>query len=191
MKKILLFLIAISCVFGINLQDIKPKMQSDLDEAMAIVSKKTSVDQKSKELFKVFDKYFDYKLMAKLSLGAPYKSLKKDEQAKFESAFEKVLKKSFVDKLAVYTDEKIKIIGDKQPNDSRYSLNTQINDSKGNKYDIIFKFYKKSSSDYYVYDVDLMGVSLIQTYKAQFSDLDSKADINTILNRLQASQTSK
>ena len=71
------------------------------------------------------------------------------------------------------------------------SLNTQINDSKGNKYDIIFKFYKKSSSDYYVYDVDLMGVSLIQTYKAQFSDLDSKADINTILNRLQASQTSK
>ena len=191
MKKILFFMVLVSCVFGINLQQIKPKMQGDLDTAMAIISKQTSVDQKSKELFKVFDGYFDYKLMARLSLGAPYKALKKDEQAKFESAFEKVLKKSFVDKLSAYTDEKMTIIGDSKPNDSRYFLNTQINDSKGNKYDIIFKFYKKSNDDYYIYDADLMGVSLVQTYKAQFSDLSSNADLKTILNRLQASQNTK
>ena len=53
MKKILFFMVLVSCVFGINLQQIKPKMQGDLDTAMAIISKQTSVDQKSKELFKV------------------------------------------------------------------------------------------------------------------------------------------
>ena len=37
-----------------------------------------------------------------------------------------------------------------------------------------------------MYDVDILGVSLIQTYKAQFEDLGLRADFNTILSRLNA-----
>lgn len=63
---------------------------------------------------------------------------------------------------------------------------TQITNQNGEAYKLSFKFHRNGQNDYLVYDVDILGVSLIQTYKAQFEDLGLRADFNTILSRLNA-----
>ncbi|MBF7043723.1 ABC transporter substrate-binding protein, partial [Campylobacter volucris] len=48
---------------------------------------------------------------------------------------------------------------------------------------VIFKFYNKNG-DWQIYDVDIFGVSIIQTYRSQFKDVLQNADFATLLSKL-------
>ena len=50
---------------------------------------------------------------------------------------------------------------------------------------ICLKFHKKSENEYLLYDIDILGVSIIQTYRAQFEDLKN-AGFDEILARINA-----
>lgn len=185
MKKIIfIFIISVSFCFALNVNQIDQTMKTDLDKTLSILKDKSlDNDKKSQKLFEMFDSYFDYKLMAKLALSKHYNSLNDDEKARFSEAFERRLKKSFTDKLVFYTDQNIEITGSQRPNPNRYFLDTQIlND--GTIYKIIFKFYKANADDFLIYDVDILGVSIIQTYRSQFNDLSGNLSFEQILKRL-------
>ena len=95
---------------------------------------------------------------------------------------------SFTSKLGLYKDEEIKVTTlDKVK--ERMFLNSQMI-INGEVKNIIFKFYDKKG-DWLIYDVDILGVSIIQTYRSQFADLLDKADFNTLLDTLKATKFEK
>ncbi|WP_291953133.1 ABC transporter substrate-binding protein, partial [Campylobacter sp.] len=48
---------------------------------------------------------------------------------------------------------------------------------------VVFKFYNKNN-DWKIYDVDIFGISIIQTYRSQFKDILTNADFDTLLDKL-------
>lgn len=185
MRKIFLFLLFSAYIYAMPLAQIKPNLEVDLKSAMSVLATSKSVEQKSNELFKIFDKYFDYETMARLALGGAYKNLNEAQIKEFNQVFEKRLKFSFSEKLSLYTNQKVSITGDLRPNDKRYFINSQIKNDGGEIFELVFKFHKKSNDDFLLYDVDILGVSIIQTYRAQFDDLKN-ASFDEILARLNA-----
>ena len=189
MKKIFVFALAFILgmqAYALELEQIKPQVGKDLNAALEILARNLSIEQKSNELFTLFDEYFDYEIMSALALGKIYKNLNNAQKAQFQAKFKERLKFSLSEKLSLYTNEKISITGDEKPNEKRYFLHTQITNPNGEAYKLSFKFHRKSANNYFVYDVDILGVSLIQTYRAQFEDLGARADFNAILSRLNA-----
>lgn len=169
---------------ALELDAIKPKLNIDLTKAVGILATQKSLKQKESELFSIFDVYFDYPLMARLALGEAYKGLNDEQKKSFESAFVARLKFSFSEKLGLYTNQSIEITNDESPNPKRYFIHAQIK-GESEVYKLIFKFHKKSENDYLLYDVDILGVSIIQTYRAQFEDLKN-AGFDEILARINA-----
>ncbi|WP_086247276.1 MlaC/ttg2D family ABC transporter substrate-binding protein [Campylobacter vicugnae] len=187
MKKvfILLFLIC-SISFGIELKSIDDTLKSDFKKALNIMAdSKISKEQKPLELFKLFDAYFDYSLMARLSLSKLYKTLNKAEQDEFIELFVANLKTSFTQKLGYYSDQEIEFVKGELTNKNRYNVHAIIK-NKSENYSLIFKFHPANGSDYLIYDVDILGVSIIQSYRSQFSDLSQSAGFNEITKRLQS-----
>lgn len=45
--------------------------------------------------------------------------------------------------------------------------------NEADKYNIVFKFHRASGDNFVIYDVDILGVSIIDTYRSQFEDLRS------------------
>lgn len=185
MKKLCLIFCLFGALFAMPKEQIKPQLNDDLKSAMSVLKEQKSVEEKSNALFVIFDKYFDYELMAKLSLGGIYKGLNENEQKEFIDIFTKRLKFSFSEKLSLYTNQQVSIVGVEEPNPKRYFVNSEIKNSSGEVFKFVFKFHQKSANDYYIYDVDILGVSVVATYRAQFEDLKN-ADFNEILNRLNA-----
>ena len=73
-----------------------------------------------------------------------------------------------------------------QPN--RYHLKTSIIiDGKVNY--IIFKFYPKEQENWKIYDADVLGISIIQTYRSQFADILKRYDFTTLMQKLQSEIT--
>ena len=181
-----------SCAFGLEFSAIDSTMEQNIQKTLALLQKNThnapiseaKAQEIAKEVFLIFDSILDYQLMAQLSLSKEYKTLSETQKKEYNQAFEQNLKRSFTDKLRLYKDEEMQVVGGEQTKNNRYNLKTSmVLDGKLNY--IIFKFYD-SKGDWRIYDVDILGISVVQTYRSQFNDILTNADFQTLLAKLQS-----
>lgn len=188
MKKILLSLF-ILCTYlfsAVAENEIKSTMQAKMNEAINIV-KQHKDRQGANEIYALFDPIFDYALMAKLALGfANFNSLSSLQQQIFVKEFELKLKDSFASKLNLYTDEKIQIL---DPIDvkNKKVLKTKII-SKDQTYDIDYKFYNSKQKGWLIYDVSILHVSIIQSYKNQLSHILNNKSFDELIKILKSTK---
>ncbi len=171
MYKILFSLLLVLNFTYANFQkdNIEAKMGNTIDKVLMILKDSNlAKEKKAEEIINLMDPIFDYELMSRLSLGKQWSLLSQDKKDNFIKIFTEKLKNSYVEKLDLYTDELVEILGKEQPKANRIILKTQLV-GKEEKYQINYKFYEKSENSWLIYDVDLLGVSIIQTYRKQFS----------------------
>lgn len=166
---IALFISTTSLFAVIEKESIAPVMKQKIDSVTAMLQDKTMTKEAIKpQIFELFDPVFDYDLMAKLSLGPTHwKALSKTQQDEFTSLFELKLKSSYADKLDLYTDEVV-AIKEVKPVKSHIFLMTELIGKETN-YQIDYKFYDAKEKGWLIYDVDILGVSIIKTYRSQFT----------------------
>ena len=196
LKKVFTILLVITATFSygnaLKQNEIKEQMTKKIDNVLLVLEKKNlTIPQKGEEIVKIIDEVFDYELMARISLGKEtWNSISSEKQKKFTKVFESKLKKSYIEKLELYNDQKVEIIGLKPHNNTRLQLETQLVGKEGN-YQINYNFYNKAkdSEQWLIYDVDLVGVSIIQTYRQQFAGLLKEKSFDEMLVLLEKSNT--
>ena len=185
--KILLALVLITTsAFSLEKDSIKEDMTSKMNKVVSILdNKELSLETKNVEIIKVMDEVFDYNLMSKIALGKNLRQLKDMAQFnEFSQAFENSLKKSYSDKLHLYDNQKLEITDLVPYKNGRLQLQTKIVGEK-ETYDINYNFYEdKKTSQWLIYDVELIGVSILQTYRKQFDGVLANNDINYLISEL-------
>lgn len=183
-KILLLITITITSANALKQDEIQSVMTKKIDTILGILEQKdVTFAQKGQEIIKIIDEVFDYELMARIALGKEtWDSLSEDKQKEFTKIFETKLKNSYIEKLELYNDQKVKIIGLNPHNKTRLQLETELLGKDG-IYKINYNFYNKSkdSEQWLIYDVDLVGVSIIQTYRQQFAGLLKEKSFDEML----------
>ena len=170
--KILIILLTISSSsYALKKEDIKAQMENKIDKVLLVLKDKSlSKEEMKKEVITIVDDTFDFDLMAKIALGKDaWNSIDEAKQKEFSEVFEDKIKKSYSDKLELYNDQKVKILTLETYNNTRLQLKTELIGKEGN-YSINYNFYEKNG-EWFIYDIDLVGVSIIQTYRQQFAGL--------------------
>ncbi len=189
MKKLLILLISMllyaQSSMALQESEISSFMRTNIDLATSILrNSKLAKPERTAQLYAIFDSVFDYTLMARLAIGGKqWESLNHDKQVEFTKLFEMKLKNSYMEKLDLYTDEKIVIKNLEKIKDARIHLTTHLM-RNGEVYEIIYKFYKDANNNWMIYDVDILGVSIIQTYRTQFAEILAKESFDKLLDRL-------
>jgi len=130
----------------------------------------------------IVDPHFDYREMAKLSLGATWGSLSGGQRDEFVRLFSELLEASYSDKIEKYAQRvKIDYTGEiatgnrvevrtlvVRPND-RIPLNYRLLDENGT---------------WKVYDVVIEGVSLVSNYRSQFNRIIHESSYAELVRRL-------
>lgn len=185
MKILLSFLLVATFGFALEFDKIDTTMEKNINQTIHILqTSNKNIESIAKEIFAMFDSIFDYHLMAQLSLSKKYKTLSPSQQKEFDVAFEKNLKRSFTDKLHLYKDETMKVLGGQKTKANRYNLKTSII-LDGKIHYITFKFHELNQ-DWKIYDVDILGISVIQTYRSQFADIISQEGFEKLLQKLES-----
>jgi len=184
-KIILLLMVTIVTTYAVEEENIKPVIDSKIKKVIKILHNK-SLTMKQKEIksIKVMDPIFSYSTMAKISLGKKWKTLSKEERKSFTKAFEHKMKYAYIDKLKLYKNQKIITKEPKKVKKNRILQVTKVVGSN-ETYKIINSFYKeKNTKEWYIYDVKLAGVSIIQTYRKQFSSFLKTKSFQELLKSL-------
>lgn len=171
--------------FAIAENNIEKEMRENINVITKLLKdKKIEKKIKEEQILDIVNKIFDYSLMSRLTLGSQWKNISEKQQNEFSELFTEKLKNSYLDKLNLYTDEDVIIKDIIKEKETRIQLFTQLIGKDG-KYDIIYKFYKsREGSDWMIYDVEIIGVSIMQTYRKQFAGILRTNTFDDLLNKL-------
>ena len=169
--------------------DAEALVKSKLDAVFAVLQK-GDLDQQAKkqEINAIVTPMFDFELMAKLTLGKKHwPGLPREKREKFNELYIEMLKTSYLDKLALYTDEKV-IFEPPAQVKKKVHVPTQLV-SKDRKTSILYKLYKPGD-DWKVYDLEIQGVSIIRSYRSQFSESLKNGTIDDLLLKMERPEKS-
>ena len=161
-------------------------IKSNLDAVFTILQKEDIAPQARKsEVVEIVTPMFDFKLMAKLSLGKKYwQGLSDGQKERFTEQFIKRLRQSYLNKLTAYTDEKI-IYESPVAVKKKVHVPTLLI-SKGKKISMLYKLYS-SNNTWKIYDVESEGVSIIRSYRSQFNEILQNGSFDDLLQKMQKS----
>ena len=149
-------------------------------------SENLSKEEKKVEIFKKLDALIDFNLMAKLCLGKKYwKRLSKEGRVEFTQLLVDKLKQSYLDKLDLYTNEEVEVVEARKTGKNRVEIVTNIV-GIDTKLEMVFKFYNSKNKGWMAYDAVILGVSIVQTYRSQFSGVLKKESLEKLIERLRS-----
>lgn len=196
MKKNWMRLLALGLVF-LSATFSRPALADETAEVQKLVQvkitqviellrdKKMAKPERNKKIIDVVVPIFDFKTMAQLSLGKKYwTEMTPAQQTEFSDLFVKRLQESYLEKLDLYTDEDV-AVDEAVLVKSRIHVRSYLV-SKTDKKEMIYKFYQVDGQ-WKVYDVEILGVSIVQTYRSQFDGLLKSGGIEPLLAKLRIS----
>lgn len=138
--------------------------------------------ERREKLWKEIRPLFDMEEMAKRSLGRYWKDRTPEEREEFVELFTELLKNAYVGKTDTYSGEKIIFLRERQ--DAKYSK-VQTNFITKTAKEIAVDFSLLSNSgEWKIYDVTIEGVSLVNNYRSQFSNVLVKSSYEELVEKM-------
>jgi len=184
-KILLITSFAVTSMFALNKDEIKPVMTEKIDKVLVIIKdKELTNENKGEQIVNIIDDVFDYRRMALIALGKKaWKGATAEQKKRYLSAFETNLKNSYIDKLGLYTDQKVKVVAADsfftKSKKERISLKTELLGAN-EVYKVNYLFYK-SKKGWKIYDVNLDGTSVVTANKKQISGLLKQKPLEDVI----------
>ena len=180
------FILLILCqpIMAADSQAAAEFLKKNQDSVFAVLQQADITSaEKNKKIIEIITPLFDFALMAKLTLGKKvWPGLTKEQKERFTQLFIERLRSSYLDRLTLYTDEKVIYEAPVEVKRKVHIPTSLV--SKDNKISILYKFYK-SKTDWQIYDLEIQGVSIIRSYRAQFSQILQNGSFDDLLKKME------
>jgi len=138
--------------------------------------------EKEKLIREAVDERFDWEEMARRSLAAHWAKRTPEERKEFLPLFSDLLERTYMKKVEDYSGEKVLYEGETKDGD--YAVVKVKIVTKQNK-DILVEYrLKKEGNNWLIYDVSILGVSLVNNYRTQFNSIISQSSYENLVKRL-------
>ena len=191
MRHLNFFLFAIFAVFLLvpmlhagDEEDINLMVKEKVSVIFELLGQKDlDKDERNLKIVEELNEIMYFTAAGALSLGKHWKKISKKQKKEFLKIFKKYINNYIVEKIDLYTNQNIDIGEAKIVKKGRAKLNIGIL-SGGEALQVTFKLRKNKKKAWRVWDVDIEGVSLITTFRSQFSGVLKKNSFDVLLEKL-------
>ncbi|MDQ6957567.1 MAG: ABC transporter substrate-binding protein [Mariprofundaceae bacterium] len=125
--------------------------------------------------------YFDFREMAKRSLGKPWRSMDEAQRADFVNTFRELLERSYGNRLSEYHNQTVEF-GKVKTKGRIAIVNSEVIDAEKTT-PVRYKLVHKKSG-WRVYDIKVEGISMVSTFRSDFRQAVSKNGLDGFLSEL-------
>ncbi len=163
------------------------RIKGTTDKIIAILSDPAlKVPEKAEErktrIREAVDERFDWEEFSRRALARHWKKRTEEEKREFVPLFGKLIERTYLDKVEDYSGEEVLYVGERIK--GKYGLvkaKVMTNDKR--EIDVDYRL-KYKGSDWYVYDVTVVGVSLVKSYRVQFNEIIKQSSYEELVKRL-------
>ena len=136
----------------------------------------------AERLEKIIDPVFDFREMAKRSLGIHWRDLTPGEQQEFVPLFKDFLSSVYLGRIGFYNGEKVRFTGE-TVGKNYAEVDTQVVGKNGDQIPVVYML-KRTDGDWKVYDVIVDNVSIDNNYRSQFDRVISRSSYQELVKRI-------
>ena len=179
-----LFVLTVPFIHAGDVEDINSMVKKKVAVIFDLLGKQDiKKNERNEKIVGELNEIMDFQLAAYLSLGKHWKKISKTQKKEFVETFQQYINNYIVEKIDLYTNQKIDIGDSKIVKKGRAELEIGIL-SGGETLQVNFKLRKNKKKEWRVYDVDIEGVSLITTFRSQFSGVLKNSSFEELLKKL-------
>ena len=163
------------------------RIKETTDKIIAILSDPDlkapdKAEEKRRRLRQVVDERFDWEEFSRRTLGKHWRKRTEEEKREFIPLFGKLVERTYMDKVEDYSGEKVRYKGERVK--GKYGLVKAVVETNDRReIDVDYRL-KHKGSDWYVYDVTVVGVSLVKSYRVQFNEIIMQSSYEELVKRL-------
>ena len=160
-------------------------VKNRVDLVVSILANKAlDKDAKTEKIVKAVSPVTDFKLMSMLALGKTHwNAMTPEQQQRFEDLFINRLKNFYGEKLHLYKDETIEFQKVRKIKSRAYVPTLLKTDN--DPIQILFKLHNRDGA-WKIYDLEIQDVSIIMSYRSQFSEILRTGTIEDLLKKLES-----
>jgi phospholipid transport system substrate-binding protein len=138
-------------------------------------------------IMNIVETMVDWQEATKRALGIHWKKRTPQEKEEFVLLFKTLLKRTYSDKLDLYTGQEI--IFDSEKIDDEYALvKTKITDKKqGTDFAVDFRLLKNGER-WLTYDISIEGISVLNNYRVQFDEIIVSSSYEDLVKKMKNKQ---
>ena len=179
-----LFVLTVPVIQAGDVEDINSMVKKKVAVIFDLLGKQDiEKNERNEKIVGELNEIMDFQLAAYLSLGKHWKKISKTQKKEFVETFQQYINNYIVEKIDLYTNQKIDIGDSKIVKKGRAELEIGIL-SGGETLQVNFKLRKNKKKEWRVYDVDIEGVSLITTFRSQFTGVLKNSSFEELLEKL-------
>ena len=179
-----LFVLTVPVIQAGDVEDINSMVKKKVAVIFDLLGKQDiEKNERNEKIVGELNEIMDFQLAAYLSLGKHWKKISKTQKKEFVETFQQYINNYIVEKIDLYTNQKIDIGDSKIVKKGRAELEIGIL-SGGETLQVNFKLRKNKKKEWRVYDVDIEGVSLITTFRSQFSGVLKNSSFEELLEKI-------
>jgi phospholipid transport system substrate-binding protein len=130
-------------------------------------------------LGKIIDPVFDFREMAKRSLGIHWRDLTPEERQEFVPLLQDFLSNVYLGRIAFYNGEKVRFTCE-TVGKNYAEVDTQVVGKNGDQVPVVY-LVKRKDGDWKVYDVVVDNVSIDNNYRSQFDRVISRSSYQELV----------
>jgi phospholipid transport system substrate-binding protein len=184
-------ILSISLFFAIPLTvtagEPTDRIKTVSDKLIALITDNTlqspeMKEKKEKMIMETVDSVFNWEEFSKRALAKNWSKRTDQEKKEFTSLFGQLVERSYMDKTSQYSGENVLFLDEKI--DGEYgSVNTKLITSTGTETPVEYRMINKNGT-WWVYDVYIEGVSLVNNYRSQFNSILANSSYEELVKRL-------
>jgi phospholipid transport system substrate-binding protein len=181
---VLLSLLAVPAWAGEPTDQIK----ETTDKILAIVTDPSlkvpeKAGERQERIRDAVDERFDWEEMSRRTLARHWADRTDEEKKSFIDLFGRLLERTYMDKVEGYSGEQVLYVDERV--DGEYAaVAVKIVTQQNREISVIYRM-KRKGGIWYVYDISIEGVSLINNYRTQFNNILSRSSFGELMERLQ------
>ncbi len=141
-------------------------------------------EKRSHMIRETVDTVFDWEAFSQRALGRHWKNLSTPEKEEFVILFGQLIERTYMDKTRQYSGEHMNFLSEQT--DGKYGIvGAEVTIKNGANIPVEFRVLKKNEK-WYIYDVYVEGVSLVNNYRVQFNTILTKSGYNELIKKLKA-----
>jgi len=163
------------------------KIKQTTDKILKIVTdpslkNPSKAQERKKSIRKAVDERFDWEEMARRALARHWDQRTDQEKKEFVGLFGDLLERTYLNKVEGYSGEKVQYEGETL--ESEYAVvKVKIITQKNVDIPVEYRLHKKGN-DWFVYDISIEGVSLVNNYRTQFSSIITQSSYENLVKKL-------
>ena len=195
MKKIACLLLVLLLLSQTAVADVESEaaksLKKSVDKIFTVLSdKELSIDQKKSKVIEITSPVFGFSLMAKLSLGKEHWSqFNAKQRTEFIDLFTDLFENFYIDKLDFFSNETVVFQPATIVKKKKVRIQTALI-SRGTEYSMLYKMFK-TRNGWKIYDFEVEGVSILQSYRSQYHYILKEVGIEGLLEKMREIKKNK